>query len=118
MLKTDDTMTTTAARHLKVTPLDLRQTKFKTATRGFDRAEVAAFLLEVADDYENALRENDRLRQETARLEAALSQHRELESSLKTTLISAQKVSDDMRDTAGKEGARIVRDAESRAELI
>jgi len=40
---------------MKVTPLDLRQQKFKTVMRGYDRGEVTAFLTEVADDYENAL---------------------------------------------------------------
>ena len=44
---------------MKVTPIDLRQAKFKTVMRGYDRGEVQAFLLEVADDYENALRETD-----------------------------------------------------------
>ena len=32
-----------------ITPLDVRQAKFATAIRGFDRAEVSAFLLEAAD---------------------------------------------------------------------
>ena len=36
---------------MKVTPLDLRQQKFRTVVRGFDRAEVEAFLSETADDY-------------------------------------------------------------------
>ena len=40
---------------MKVTPMDLRQQRFKTVMRGYDRGEVQAFLLEVADDYENAL---------------------------------------------------------------
>lgn len=115
MLKSDETP---ADRHLRVTPLDLRQMKFKTAMRGFDKNEVAALLLEVADDYENALRENDRVRGEMVRLEASLNQHRELEGSLKTTLMSAQKVADDMRENANQEGRRIVREAEGRAELL
>ena len=42
---------------MKVTPLDLRQQKFKTVMRGYDRAEVEAFLNETAEDYEQALRE-------------------------------------------------------------
>lgn len=116
MLKTDETPATD--RHFKVTPLDLRQMKFKTAMRGFDKDEVAALLLEVADDYENALRENDRLRNDLVRLDAALNQHRELEGSLKTTLMSAQKVADDMRENANQEGQRILREAEGRAELL
>src|SRR6266850_7037643 len=105
-------------RHLKVTPLDLRQPRFKTAMRGFDKAEVSTLLEEIASDYESALRENDRLRQDLVRLEASLNQHRELEGSLKTTLMSAQKVADDMRQTANLESGRIVRDAESRAEIL
>jgi cell division initiation protein len=116
MQKSDDVKM--PERHLKVTPLDLRQPKFKTVMRGFDREEVTAFLLEIADDYENALRENDRLRQELVRLEAAINQHRELEGSLKATLMSAQKVADDMRETANLESGRIVRDAESRADIM
>jgi cell division initiation protein len=105
-------------RQLKVTPLDLRQSRFKTGMRGFDKAEVTALLETVADDYENALRENDRLRQQLDRMDASLTQHRELEGSLKSTLISAQKIADDMRETASAEATRIVREAEGRADLI
>jgi cell division initiation protein len=125
MLKLDETNAQagesrwpTTERHLKVTPLDLRQTRFKTAMRGFDKNEVTALLEEVAADYENALRENERLRSDLVRLEASLSQHRELEGSLKSTLISAQKVADDMRENAANEAARIVREAEGRSELL
>ena len=117
MLKSDETPTI-PERHLKVTPLDLRQPRFKSSMRGFDRDEVAAFLLEAADDYETALRENDRLRQEIVRLEASLNQFRELEGSLKTTLMSAQKVADDMRDGASQESGRIIREAEGRADML
>ena len=108
----------TADRKLTVSPLDVRQAKFGTAMRGFDRAEVTAFLLEAADGYEQALRENDRLRQDVARLEASLNQFRDLEGSLKSTMMTAQKVADDQRAHAQQEAARIVRDAEARAELM
>jgi cell division initiation protein len=125
MLKLDDATHTAEnrspavpERHLKVTPLDLRQPRFKTAMRGFDKAEVSTFMEEIASDYENALRENDRMRQELVRLEAALNQHRELEGSLKTTLMSAQRVADDMRANASHEAACIMREAEGRAELL
>ncbi len=111
-------MNPTQERYLKVTPLDIRQMSFKSAMRGFNRDEVTTVLLEVANDYENALRENDRLRQELVRFDAALNQHLELEGSLKNTLMSVQKAFDDMRETANLDGARIVRDAESRAEIM
>ncbi len=105
-------------RNLAVSPLDMRQAKFGTAMRGFDRVEVTAFLVEAADGYEQALRENDRLRHEMARVEASLGQYRDLEGSLNSTLMTAQKVADDMRANAVQDAARIVREAEGQAELM
>lgn len=103
---------------MNVTPLDLRQQKFKTAMRGYDRGEVDALLAEVADDYEGAIRDADRLRDEVTRLEAAIAEHRSEERSLKNTLVSAQRLADEMRDKAEADGQRIVRDAEHRADLL
>jgi cell division initiation protein len=105
-------------RHSAPTPLDVRQAKFSTAMRGYERSEVNAFLLEAADGYDQATRENERLRQDVARLEASLTQYRELESAFKGALMSAQKVSDDMKETAALDAARIVREAEGRSALI
>jgi cell division initiation protein len=105
-------------RHVSVTPIDMRQARFGSAMRGFDKTEVTAFLEEAASDYEQALRENDRLRQQIVVLEASLSQYRELEGGLKSTLVSAQKVADDMRHNAQQEAARLVSEAQSRVELI
>ena len=102
---------------MKVTPLDLRQQKFQTVMRGFDRGEVNAFLAEAADDYENALRENDRLRQELSKSEAVLNEHRSQEKNLRNTLLTAQKLADEIKEIAQLEAARIVREAEGRAEL-
>lgn len=105
-------------RHSAPTPLDVRQAKFSTSMRGYERAEVNAFLLEAADGYEQVARENERLRQEVARLDASLTQYRDLEGALKGALMSAQKVADDMKETASLDAARILREAEGRASLI
>lgn len=103
---------------MKVTPLDLRQQRFKTVMRGYDRGEVQAFLLEAADDYENALRDNDRLRQDVAKLDAVLGEHRGQERNLRNTLLTAQKLSDDVKEQAQKEADLIVREAEGQRDLI
>jgi cell division initiation protein len=103
---------------MKVTPLDLRQQRFRMALRGYDKAEVAAFLAEVADDYEHALRETDRLHQDIRRMEALLNEHREHERNLRNTLLTAQKLSDGIRENAEQEGRRLVREAESRCDLL
>jgi cell division initiation protein len=103
---------------MKVTPLDLRQQRFKTVMRGYDRGEVQAFLLEAADDYENALRENDRLRQDVAKLDAVLAEHRGQERNLRNTLLTAQKLADEVKDNAQKEASLILREAEGQRDLI
>jgi cell division initiation protein len=103
---------------MKFSPLDLRQLRFRNAFRGFDRAEVAALLAEVADDYEFALREVDNLRQEVSKMEALLNQHREHERDLRNTLVTAQKVSDDIRANAEAQAKQILREAEGRSDAL
>ena len=103
---------------MKVTPLDLRQQKFRSKMRGYDRAEVEAFLGETADDYEQALREADRLRDELSRAQASLDEHRESERNLRNTLMTAQRLADEIKLSAASEGKRIVREAEGRADLM
>jgi cell division initiation protein len=103
---------------MNVSPLDMRQQRFRKAFRGFDRVEVAAFLTAVADDYEQAVRETDRLRQELMRTEAMLAEHREHEKNLQNTLTTAQKLSDDIKAHAEVEARRILREAEGRSDLL
>lgn len=107
-----------STRVMRIAPLDLRQQRFKTAMRGFDKTEVVAFLTEAADDYEHALREIDRLRQDLARMEALLTDHREREMNLRNTLETAQRLSDEMKGAAKNEAAMVVREAQGRADLL
>ena len=102
---------------MKVTPLDLRQQRFKNAMRGFDRDEVTSFLAEVADDYEQALRDADKMREELGRTQAQLDELREHERNLRNTLLTAQKLADEIRNNAEQEARRLVREAEGRADL-
>jgi len=103
---------------MNVSPLDLRQQRFRKAFRGFDPVEVTAFLTAVAEDYEQALRETDRLRQDLMRMEATLAENREHEKNLQSTLMTAQKLSDDIKASAELEARRIVREAEGRSDLL
>ena len=103
---------------MNVSPLDLRQQRFRTSLRGFDKVEVAAFLSSAADDYEQALRETDRLRQELSKMEAVLNENREHEKNLRNTLLTAQRLSDEIKEHADQEAKRIIREAEGRAGLL
>jgi cell division initiation protein len=103
---------------MKVTPLDLRQQRFRSVFRGFDQSEVIAFLAEVADEYEAALHETERLRQEVLRLEGLVNEHREHERNLRNTLLTAQRLSDEIKENAHQQALGTVREAEARASLI
>ena len=103
---------------MNVSPLDLRQQRFRSAFRGFDKVEVTAFLAAVAEDYEQALRDTDKIRQDMLRMEAIINEHRESEKTLKTTLITAQKLADEIKAHAEHEAQRILREAEGRTELL
>ncbi len=103
---------------MKVSPLDLRQLQFRTAFRGFDRAEVTSLLAEVAEDYEHALREVDRLHQDLSKMEALLNEHRDHERNLRNTLLTAQKLSEEIRESAETQAHQIVREAETRSDLL
>jgi cell division initiation protein len=105
-------------RLMRVAPLDLRQHRFRTAMRGFDRTEVVAFLTEAADDYEHALREIDRLRQESTRQDALLAEHRDREANLRNTLMTAQRLADEVKEAAQNEARLILREAQSRADFL
>jgi cell division initiation protein len=105
-------------RVMRVAPLDLRQQRFKTVWNGFDKTEVVAFLTEAADDYEHALREIDRLRQDLLRMEALLSEHRDREANLRNTLLTAQRLADEIKEAAQNESKLIIREAQGRADLL
>jgi cell division initiation protein len=113
-----DSGSTPPERLMRVAPLDLRQQKFRTVFRGLDRTEVVAFLTEAADDYEHALREIDRLRQDLQRMEGLLGEHRDREANLRNTLLTAQRLADEIKDAAQSEAKMIVREAEGRADLL
>lgn len=99
-------------------PIDLRQQQFRTAFRGFDKMEVASFLLMVADHYEQALRETERMRHDVARLEALVNEYRQHERSLQSTLLAAQQVADGIKANAEQQAEGVIRDAQNRSSLI
>jgi cell division initiation protein len=105
-------------RVMRISPMDMRQQRFKPAMRGYDRTDVVAFLTEAADDYEHAMREIDRLRGDLMRMEALLAEHRERERNLRDTLLTAQRLSGELKESAHGEAKLIIREAQGRADLL
>ncbi len=51
-------------------------------------------------------------------MEALLTEHRDRETNLRNTLLTAQRLADEVRTAADNEGKMIVREAEGRADLL
>jgi cell division initiation protein len=95
-----------------LTPLEIQKQTFSRAIKGYNADEVRAYLHLVAEEIERLLKDVDRLGRENAMLREELDDHSQRERILKDTLLSAQKVSEDVRANARKEAELIVKDAE------
>ena len=101
-----------------LTPLEIQKQTFSRELKGFSRDEVRGYLALVAEEIERLVKDVDRLSRENAMQRDELDDHSQRERILKDTLLSAQKVSEDVRANAHKEAELIVKDAELVAERI
>ncbi len=103
---------------MRITPLDIRKHGFPRRISGYDREDVDAFLGMVAEDYEGLLREVDGLRQQVIRLEVTVEELESNEAILQKTLTTAQRLSDDLKQTATTDAEVLIGQAEIRGEKI
>jgi cell division initiation protein len=103
---------------MRLTPVEIRQHRFRARFRGLDRAEVEAFLEAVVSDFEEVVRENAQLRREAERLAREVEAYRSREQAIQSTLTTAQQVVEELRETSIKEAEVKVGEAELRAEKL
>jgi cell division initiation protein len=101
-----------------LTPLDIQKQSFSRALKGYNTEEVRAYLQLMAEEIERLVRDLDRASRENAMLREDLDEHNARERILKDTLLSAQKVSEDVKANAAKEAELIVKDAELLSERL
>jgi cell division initiation protein len=103
---------------MRITPLDIQQKQFPIRFRGFDVEEVYAFLEVVREEMEELLRENAFIKENIYRVENQLKEYKDMESTLRETLITAQQMIEDYKNNSRKEADLILREAELKAEAI
>src|SRR3954452_25540113 len=79
-----------------LTPLDIQKQTFARGLKGYNVDEVRGYLHLIAEEVERLVRDVDRLSRENAMLREELEEHNARERILKDTLLSAQKVSEDV----------------------
>lgn len=103
---------------MKLTPLDIQQQNFEVKWRGYDKQEVETFLEMVSEDVESLLKEHNELRDVLQKYEVQLADFRENERAIQQTIMTTQKVSDDIKRNANRESDLIINEAKVSAGKI
>jgi cell division initiation protein len=104
---------------MAIAPVEIRHVRFKKSFfGGYRKKRVNELLEEVADSFEEVWREREDLRDKVHQLETELRRHRDLESLLRETLVTAEKSVIELKDQARSEAELVVREAHTAARSI
>src|SRR6476469_10476764 len=114
---------------MSLTPVEVRHLELRRGLFGYRRSSVEKAVDEVADSFEAVWRERAELGERIHVLETEVRRHVELETLLRSTLVSAERAAQDMKEQArreadvivqeaGAEGRRLVRDAIAEKEQL
>ncbi len=101
---------------MTVSKIDILNRAFTRRMRGYDRAEVDAFMTEAAETVGDLTEDVAGLEGRVASLENALDEHRSREQTLRDTLVTTQKMIEDIKSQAQKEAQLILDAANAKAE--
>jgi cell division initiation protein len=103
---------------MSLTPVEIRHVRLGRRPLGYERPGTDRLLEEIVESFEQVWRERADLRDEIERLEGELHRHREVEDALRNTLLSAERMADELRAQAHREADLIVVQARARAREI
>ena len=103
---------------MRITPMDIEQQEFSKSFRGYNEEEVDDFLDKIVKDYEELINENVRLNEEIERMQEKLKEFSEIEETLRSALLNAQKSAEDMKGRVESEAKIIIEKAEMEAKAL
>ncbi len=103
---------------MKISPMDIQRQTFGRRLRGFDRDEVRSFLAVIAEEVAALQRDKDEVERQLRQLEQIVNEHRERETILKNTLLTAQKAAEDIRLSAHREAETVMKQAEIQGDRL
>ena len=103
---------------MRITPLDIQQKQFPMKFRGFDVEEVYAFLEVIREEMEELLRENAALKENVQRAANHIREYKDMEATLRETLMTAQQMVEDYKTNSRKEAELVIKEAELRADSL
>jgi cell division initiation protein len=104
---------------MALTPVEVRHVKFaKTIVGGYQRAGVDRLVEEIVASFEDVWRDRADLADQVEHLEQELVRYRELEVLLRTTLVSAERASQELKEQARREAEVVLGEAHTEARSI
>jgi cell division initiation protein len=103
---------------MSLTPVEIRHVKLGRRPLGYDRKATDELLANVVTSFEDVWRERGDLRDELEEIEHELARQKEIEGALRTTLLSAERMADDVRTQARREADVIISEARATARDI
>ncbi|MCM1113918.1 MAG: DivIVA domain-containing protein [Clostridium sp.] len=100
-----------------ITPSQIREKKISTvSTDGYDRNEVNALLVDIIESYEAVCEENKELYRKMEILANRIEEYREDEDSIKTAIISAQKIAHQVTADAKEKAEKTISESAASAQ--
>jgi cell division initiation protein len=103
---------------MALTPVEIRHMTPGMGLVGYKRAATDRLLAEIAASFEDVWRERADLADKVEQLEADLVRYRELEALLRTTLVSAERASAELKEQARREADLILSEAHAEARAV
>ena len=103
---------------MKISPMDIQKQTFGRKLRGLDPEDVKTYLNLVAEEVAALQRERDSLEQEVGSLRSVVDEHRQRETILKNTLLTAQRVSEEIKEAARKQAESGIKEAEMQSDRL
>jgi cell division initiation protein len=103
---------------MTITPVELHHISLKRSPLGYRRGPVDELIAEIADSFEEVWRQRVDYADRIEQLEGELSRHRDLETLLRTTLVSAEKSAHELKDQARRQADLVVEEAHAEARAV
>ncbi len=103
---------------MALTPVEILHMTPGTGFFGYNRAATDRLLAEIVSSFEDVWRERADLADKVEQLESDLVRYRELEGLLRTTLVSAERASQDVKEQARKEAELVLSEAHAEARHV
>ncbi|MDD5014129.1 MAG: DivIVA domain-containing protein [Atribacterota bacterium] len=103
---------------MRITPMDIEQQEFSRSFRGYSEEEVDDFLDKIVKDYEELINENVRLNEEIEKMQEKLKEFSQIEETLRSALLNAQKSAEEIKGRVENEAKVIIEKAEMEAKAL